>query len=66
MTSFLQTLVSRTDGFSGSDIAVLIRDAVMEPVRRCQDAQAFKRVMVKNHEGVEEEKLMPCRFVSVV
>ncbi|EKX33345.1 vacuolar protein sorting protein 4 [Guillardia theta CCMP2712] len=56
----LQTLVSRTDGFSGSDIAVLIRDAVMEPVRRCQDAQAFKRVMVKNPEGVEEEKLMPC------
>lgn len=32
----LQELARKTEGFSGSDIAILVRDAIMEPVRRCQ------------------------------
>ena len=31
-----EELASRTEGFSGSDISILVRDAIMEPVRRCQ------------------------------
>ena len=30
-----------TEGFSGSDISVIVKDAMMEPVRRCQVAQKF-------------------------
>jgi len=37
-----QELVRVTDGFSGSDMAVFIRDAIMEPVRCCQTASTFK------------------------
>lgn len=29
-------------------------------VRKCQNAVAFRLVMVKNGEGVEEKRLMPC------
>lgn len=35
----------RTDGFSGADISVLVRDALMQPVRRCSQATHFKRVI---------------------
>ncbi len=31
--------------FSGSDIAVLVRDALMEPVRKVQMATHFRKVM---------------------
>ena len=42
----------RTDNFSGSDIATLVRDAVYEPLRRLQSATKFKKV---------GDKYMPCR-----
>ena len=29
-------------------------------VRKCQNAVAFRKVLVANKEGVEEERLMPC------
>lgn len=32
------------DGFSGSDISVMVREGLMEPVRKCQDAKFFKKV----------------------
>ena len=38
--------------FSGSDIAILVRDAVYEPVRRLQAATKFKKV---------NGKYVPCR-----
>jgi vacuolar protein-sorting-associated protein 4 len=56
----LTLLANKTEGFSGSDIAVLCRDAVMEPVRRCQDAQEFQEVEVEDDEGNKLKKLMPC------
>jgi vacuolar protein-sorting-associated protein 4 len=58
-------LAARTEGFSGSDISILIRDAIMEPVRRCQDAVAFKWIEVEVP-GKDDEppqmvkKLQPC------
>lgn len=37
-------LADETDGFSGSDISVLVRDALYEPVRIAQIATHFKKV----------------------
>ena len=37
-------LAERTEGYSGADIAVLVRDALMEPVRKVQQATHFKQV----------------------
>lgn len=31
----------QTDGYSGSDIAVVVREALMEPLRKCQVAKQF-------------------------
>ena len=42
----------KTEMFSGSDIAILVRDAVYEPVRRLQTATKFKQV---------DGKFVPCR-----
>lgn len=39
-----EELARRTEGFSGSDISVLVRDALYEPVRTCQTATHFKKV----------------------
>ncbi|MED6205252.1 Vacuolar protein sorting-associated protein 4B [Stylosanthes scabra] len=41
-------LASRTDGFSGSDISVCVKDVLFEPVRKTQDAMFF----YKNPEGM--------------
>jgi len=40
-------LAGLTEGFSGSDISVAVRDALMEPVRTLQSATHFRR-----HEGM--------------
>ncbi|KAJ2556698.1 Vacuolar protein sorting-associated protein 4 [Coemansia sp. RSA 1933] len=37
-------LADRTDGYSGSDIAVIVRDALMQPIRKVQMATHFKHV----------------------
>ncbi|GAV53541.1 hypothetical protein ZYGR_0AK00430 [Zygosaccharomyces rouxii] len=45
-----------TEGYSGSDVAVAVKDALMEPVRRIQSATHFKDVSTV--EG--QKKLTPC------
>eukprot|EP01006_Ploeotia_vitrea_P034268 TRINITY_DN65733_c4_g1_i1.p1 TRINITY_DN65733_c4_g1~~TRINITY_DN65733_c4_g1_i1.p1 ORF type:complete len:452 (+),score=273.75 TRINITY_DN65733_c4_g1_i1:101-1456(+) len=50
-----QQLAKHTDGFSGSDISVVVRDALYEPVRTCQSATHFKKV----HED-GDYKYVPC------
>ncbi|PFH48218.1 hypothetical protein AMATHDRAFT_66050 [Amanita thiersii Skay4041] len=37
-------LADKTDGYSGSDIAIVVRDALMQPVRKVISATHFKRV----------------------
>lgn len=50
-TDYLE-IAKRTEGYSGSDMAVLVRDALMEPVRKVQLATHFK--------PVEEGRWVPC------
>lgn len=37
-------LGKRTDGYSGADVSVIVRDALMQPVRKVQSATHFKKV----------------------
>uniref|UniRef100_A0A2L2XZF5 Vacuolar protein sorting-associated protein 4B n=1 Tax=Parasteatoda tepidariorum TaxID=114398 RepID=A0A2L2XZF5_PARTP len=39
-----KTLGKETEGFSGADISVLVRDALMQPVRKVQTATHFRKV----------------------
>ena len=39
-----QTLAQKTEGYSGADIGVLVREAVMMPIRKIQTATHFKVV----------------------
>lgn len=45
-----------TEGYSGSDVAVAVKDALMEPVRRIQSATHFKDVSIVGG----QRKLTPC------
>lgn len=37
-------LGKKTDGYSGADISIIVRDALMQPVRKVQSATHFKKV----------------------
>ncbi|CAI5759749.1 unnamed protein product [Candida verbasci] len=52
-----KTLAEMTDGYSGHDIAVVVRDALMQPIRKIQQATHFKKV-IDEIDG--KEKLTPC------
>ena len=47
-----EEVTKKTDMFSGSDLAILVRDAIYEPVRRLQSATEFKEL---------NGKYLPCR-----
>lgn len=51
-----KTLASMTEGYSGHDVAVVVRDALMQPIRKIQQATHFKPII--DEEGAE--KLTPC------
>uniref|UniRef100_A0A8C7J9I3 vesicle-fusing ATPase n=1 Tax=Oncorhynchus kisutch TaxID=8019 RepID=A0A8C7J9I3_ONCKI len=57
------TLGKKTEGYSGADISVIVRDALMQPVRKVQSATHFKRVQGSswNHPDlVVDDLLTPC------
>ena len=41
-TSMRCILGSRSDGYSGADVGIVVRDALMQPVRKVQQATHFK------------------------
>lgn len=54
-TQDLRALAEMTDGYLGHDIAVVVRDALMQPIRKIQQATHFKSV---DDDGVS--RLTPC------
>ncbi|KAG6940779.1 vacuolar protein sorting 4 -like protein A [Chelydra serpentina] len=40
----IRELARKTDGYSGADISIIVRDALMQPVRKVQSATHFKKV----------------------
>lgn len=50
-------LGDETEGFSGSDISVVVRDALYEPVRTCQSATHFKKLYSSDK---KDYQYIPC------
>jgi len=60
-TKQFKQLANKTEGYSGSDIAIVVRDALMQPVRKVLAASHFKEVTVMDPEtGASAKKLTPC------
>ena len=56
-------LAEATEGYSGSDIAICVREALMQPVRKVQDATHFKQVSApdrNNRTLTRNDYLTPC------
>ena len=57
----LRQLAADTEGYSGSDISIICREAIMAPVRKVQSATHFKPLTVQHPEtGVVRSGLTPC------
>uniref|UniRef100_A0AAQ6A571 vesicle-fusing ATPase n=1 Tax=Amphiprion ocellaris TaxID=80972 RepID=A0AAQ6A571_AMPOC len=57
------TLGKKTEGYSGADISIIVRDALMQPVRKVQTATHFKKVRgtsFSNPGVVVDDLLTPC------
>ncbi|KAI5065110.1 hypothetical protein GOP47_0019805 [Adiantum capillus-veneris] len=50
-----EELAKRTEGFSGSDIAICVKDVLFEPIRKTQDATHFQHLVKQG-----QEFWMPC------
>ena len=58
-----KTLASKTEGYSGHDISMVVRDALMQPVRKVQSATHFKRVSGPSRDDpnvIVHDLLTPC------
>jgi len=55
-------LAQLTEGYSGSDIAIVVREALMMPVRIVQESTHFKKVFAKDRKNPEQMKYywQPC------
>merc|ERR1712183_1135206 len=59
----LRDLGSRTEGYSGADISIVVRDALMQPVRKVQTATHFMTVSGpdrNNPDTIVHDLLTPC------
>ena len=56
-----QEVGAGTKGYSGADMNILVRDAMMQPIRELQEAIAFKPVPGVDRNGVQQsDMLTPC------
>lgn len=55
-----RTLADRTEGYSGSDIATVVRDALMQPIRKIMSATHFKHVADPSSDSPEHTKWTSC------
>lgn len=58
-----RALANKTDGYSGADISIVVRDALMQPVRKVQSATHFKKVSgpnPKDRSVIVHDLLTPC------
>uniref|UniRef100_H0WKI8 vesicle-fusing ATPase n=1 Tax=Otolemur garnettii TaxID=30611 RepID=H0WKI8_OTOGA len=56
-------LGKKTDGYSGADISIIVRDALMQPVRKVQSATHFKKVRGPSRadpNSLVDDLLTPC------
>ncbi|XP_017768334.1 PREDICTED: vacuolar protein sorting-associated protein 4A [Nicrophorus vespilloides] len=59
----LKELASKTEGYSGADISIVVRDALMQPVRKVQTATHFRYATgpsPKNKDIIMDDLLTPC------
>jgi len=59
----MRELGMRTEGYSGADISVVVRDALMQPVRKVQTATHFRRVRGPSRSDpsvIVDDLLTPC------
>ncbi|XP_034038596.1 vacuolar protein sorting-associated protein 4B isoform X2 [Thalassophryne amazonica] len=57
------SLGKKTEGYSGADISIIVRDALMQPVRKVQSATHFKRVRGPSRSDsnvIVDDLLTPC------
>ncbi|KRZ08744.1 Vacuolar protein sorting-associated protein 4B [Trichinella zimbabwensis] len=58
-----RVLGEKTEGYSGADISIVVRDALMQPVRKVQTATHFKKVSGPSRANpniVDNDLLTPC------
>ncbi|KAL6080232.1 hypothetical protein STEG23_010353, partial [Scotinomys teguina] len=59
----IHELARKTEGYSGADISIIVRDSLMQPVRKVQSATHFKKVCgpSRTNPGVViDDLLTPC------
>lgn len=57
------TLGQKTESYSGADISIIVRDALMQPIRKVQMATHFKKTCGKtwnNQDVIADDLLTPC------